>query len=127
MFIMREAIKSSLRFAAAPAWMDYIISPISYNSSSTDEELDAYIHANAGPGFHSTGTAGMSPKREKYEVVDPDLWVKGLIGLQVVDLSILVRFTISFWISPRTDNCSLSSPRLIHKLRPTLLQREQLI
>ncbi|KAJ7249687.1 aryl-alcohol-oxidase from pleurotus Eryingii [Mycena rebaudengoi] len=89
MFIMREAIKSSLRFAAAPAWTDYIISPISYNSSSTDEELDAYIHANAGPGFHPTGTAGMSPKREKYEVVDPDLWVKGLIGLQVVDLSIL--------------------------------------
>ncbi|KAJ7282840.1 aryl-alcohol-oxidase from pleurotus Eryingii [Mycena rebaudengoi] len=89
MFIMREAIKSSLRFASAPAWTDYIISPVSFNSSSTDEELDAYIRANAGTVFHPTGTAGMSPKGAKYGVVDPDLRVKGLNGLRVVDVSVL--------------------------------------
>jgi choline dehydrogenase len=126
-FIMREAIKSSLRFAAAPAWTDYIISPVSFNSSSTDEELDAYIRANAGTVFHPTGTAGMSPEGAKYGVVDPDLRVKGLNGLRVVDVSVLVRFSILLGLALELIACSLSSLRPIRKPRLILLQREHLI
>ncbi|KAF7376529.1 GMC oxidoreductase [Mycena sanguinolenta] len=69
MFIMREALKSAFRFATAPAWQNFVISPFGVNSTDTDEELDDFIHATWG-------------------VVDPDLTVKGLSGLRVVDLSV---------------------------------------
>jgi choline dehydrogenase len=87
---MREALKSALRFAAAPAWSNYIISAVGVNSTSTDAELDDYIRENAGSIFHPVGTASMSPKKATWGVVDPDLRVKGLSGLRIVDLSVAV-------------------------------------
>ncbi|KAJ6534192.1 aryl-alcohol oxidase [Mycena capillaripes] len=87
-FIMREALKSAFRFAAAPAWRNYIISPFGVNSTSTDAELDDYIHENTGAGLHAIGTAKMSAKGATWGVVDPDLSVKGLNGLRIVDLSV---------------------------------------
>ncbi|KAF7357759.1 L-sorbose 1-dehydrogenase [Mycena venus] len=87
-FIMREALKSAFRFAAAPAWRNYIISPFGVSSTSTDAELDDYIRENAGAGLHAVGTAKMSPKGATWGVVDPDLSVKGLRGLRIVDLSV---------------------------------------
>ncbi|KAJ7873842.1 alcohol oxidase [Mycena olivaceomarginata] len=88
LFVMREGLKSALRFAAAPAWHDYIISPVGVDGTSTDAEIDAYIRENAAPIFHVSGTASMSPKGAAWGVVDPDLSVKGLTGLRIVDLSV---------------------------------------
>ncbi|KAJ6551249.1 alcohol oxidase [Mycena capillaripes] len=88
LFIMRESVKSAFRFAAAPAWRDYIISPVGVNATATDAELDDYIRKSAGSGLHACGTAKMSPKGAAWGVVDPDLRVKGLSGLRVVDLSV---------------------------------------
>ncbi|KAJ7881442.1 aryl-alcohol oxidase [Mycena leptocephala] len=39
--------------------------------------------------YHPVGTAGMSPKGATWGVVDPDLSVKGLTGLRIVDLSVV--------------------------------------
>jgi choline dehydrogenase-like flavoprotein len=89
LFIMREAIRSALRFAAAPAWEGYIISPVGVNSTSTDAELDEYTRSTAGTVNHVAGTASMAPNGAPYGVVDPDLRVKGLIGLRIVDLSVV--------------------------------------
>ncbi|KAJ7681664.1 alcohol oxidase [Mycena rosella] len=88
LFIMREAMKSALRFASAPAWAGYIISPVGVNFNSTDAELDTFIRATAATIYHAAGTASMSPKGAKWGVVDPDLLVKGLTGLRIVDLSV---------------------------------------
>ncbi|KAJ6587189.1 aryl-alcohol oxidase [Mycena vulgaris] len=88
LFILREAMRSALRFAAAPAWANYIISPLNVNSNMTDAELDEYIHNNGGAGYHPVGTSSMSPKGASYGVVDPDLRVKGLVGVRVVDVSV---------------------------------------
>ncbi|KAJ7708144.1 glucose-methanol-choline oxidoreductase, partial [Mycena rosella] len=88
-FIMREALKSALRFASAPAWAGYVISPVGVNFSSSDAELDAFIRVNAGTVFHPAGSAGMSSKDANSGVVDPDLRVKGLTGLRIVDLSVV--------------------------------------
>ncbi|KAJ7441276.1 aryl-alcohol-oxidase from pleurotus Eryingii [Mycena galericulata] len=88
-FIMREAIRSLLRFASQPQWADYVISPISVNSTSTDAELDDYVRDNASPFYHAAGTASMSPMDADWGVVDPDLRVKGLTGLRIVDLSVM--------------------------------------
>ncbi|KAJ7693405.1 alcohol oxidase [Mycena rosella] len=88
LFMMREAMKSAMRFASAPAWAGYVIAPVGVNFNSTDAELNTFIRANAATIFHAAGTASMSPKGAKWGVVDPDLLVKGLTGLRIVDLSV---------------------------------------
>ncbi|KAJ7708169.1 alcohol oxidase [Mycena rosella] len=88
-FIMRESLKSALRFASSPAWAGYVISPVGLNFNSTDVELDAFIRANAGSVFHPAGSASMSSKDATWGVVNPDLRVKGLTGLRIVDLSVV--------------------------------------
>lgn len=88
---MREAVKSAMKFLTAPAWSDYIIGPVGgVENATTDAALDKYIQANTGTIFHPVGTASMSPKGAKNGVVDPDLTVKLVNGLRVVDASVLV-------------------------------------
>ncbi|KAJ7217681.1 alcohol oxidase, partial [Mycena pura] len=90
LLIMRHAVRSALRFAAARPWAGYVVAPpVGVNSTSTDDQLDAYIRENAGTVFHPVGTASISPINAKFGVVDPELRVKGLTGLRVVDLSIM--------------------------------------
>ncbi|KAJ6589469.1 aryl-alcohol oxidase [Mycena capillaripes] len=89
LFISRESVKSSLRFATAPAWQNYVIAPVGVNSTSTDDEIDDYIRENSATVFHPAGTASMSPEGATWGVVDPDLIVKGLRGLRIVDLSVV--------------------------------------
>ncbi|RDB16510.1 Pyranose dehydrogenase [Hypsizygus marmoreus] len=57
--------------------------------SARHEELNEFIRENASSFFHPVGTAGMSPRGARYGVVDPDLRVKGVDGLRIVDASVL--------------------------------------
>ena len=91
---MREAIRSARRLAAAPAWKDYITGP-SLTPGDTDEELNEYIRAGVSTVFHPVGTASMSPKGASWGVVDPDLKVKGVDGLRIVDASVFVSFIVN--------------------------------
>ncbi|KAF7357723.1 Pyranose dehydrogenase [Mycena venus] len=86
--IMREAVRATQRFVAAPTLADYILSPISINDTASDTELDAFIRNHATSLDHPVGTAAMSPPHAGYGVVDPDLTVKGLVGLRIVDASV---------------------------------------
>jgi hypothetical protein len=82
-----------LNFLSAKAWADYVLAPFGDLANVTsDAELDKYIRANTATIFHPVGTAAMSPKGAKWGVVDPDLRVKGTMGLRVVDASVLVNF-----------------------------------
>ncbi|KAF9458550.1 aryl-alcohol-oxidase from pleurotus Eryingii [Collybia nuda] len=88
--VMRHAARSAQRFVSARAWEGYILAPFGdLANATTDAELDAYIRANTASIFHPVGTAAMSPKGADWGVVDPDLLVKGTLGLRVVDASIL--------------------------------------
>jgi len=90
-FTMRAAVRSAARFVSAPAWRDYVLAPFGgLENTTTDADLDEYIRSRASTISHSVGTAAMSPKGATYGVVDPDLRVKGVFGLRVVDASILV-------------------------------------
>lgn len=90
LFVMREAVRRARRFAAASAWGGYIIAPVGdLGNATTDAELDDYIRSNTATIFHPVGTAAMSPRGASWGVVDPDLLVKGLAGLRVVDVSVL--------------------------------------
>ena len=43
--------------------------------------------------FHPTGTAAMSPKDVQWGVTDPDLKVKGVEGLRIIDGSVWVSWS----------------------------------
>ncbi|KAJ7774696.1 aryl-alcohol oxidase [Mycena olivaceomarginata] len=87
LLLMREATKNAVRFTTAPAWSDYVISPVGLDPS-TDASIESYLRDHVGTIFHPAGSAAMSPKGVSWGVVDPDLKVKGLTGLRVVDLSV---------------------------------------
>lgn len=88
---IREGMKSTLTFIGAKAWEGYVLGPVSNITTATsDADLDAYARANAAPNCHMVGTASMSPRDANYGVVDPDLLVKGVRHLRVVDASVWV-------------------------------------
>ncbi|RDB16258.1 Pyranose dehydrogenase 1 [Hypsizygus marmoreus] len=97
---MREAIKAAMRFADAPVWTDYIVGAVGFGESDTDAELDAYVAANAGTLFHPVGTASMSKKNAAGGVVDPDLKLKKVVGVRVVDASVLPYVPSAHTVAP---------------------------
>ncbi|KAF8074053.1 pyranose dehydrogenase [Lyophyllum atratum] len=88
-FVMREAIRSARRLAQAPVFSDYVLSLV--DTAVTDAELDEFIRGSAITVSHCVGTASMSPKGADYGVLDPDLRVKKVVGLRVVDSSAIPR------------------------------------
>ncbi|KAJ7510650.1 aryl-alcohol oxidase precursor [Mycena galericulata] len=90
LFVMVEAITAARDFVKAKAWDGYVIGEFEdLAAATTKAKLEAYIKANAGTAFHPVGTASMSPRSASFGVVDPDLVVKGVSGLRIVDASIL--------------------------------------
>ena len=84
---IREAFLATRRFASAPAWKGYLLSEV---VNITDDNLDEYIRNSTTTVFHPVSTARMSRKGEEWGVVDPDLRVKGVEGLRIVDASVFV-------------------------------------
>ncbi|KAF9482458.1 alcohol oxidase [Pholiota conissans] len=83
---MRESVKSARRFVSAPAWSDYVIGPLVPGDS--DDDIDAFVRSTTTTIFHPSGTAGMTSFLLSNGVVNPDLSVKGTLGLRVVDASV---------------------------------------
>ncbi|KAF8893631.1 hypothetical protein BD779DRAFT_1669891 [Infundibulicybe gibba] len=88
---MRHAVRNSVKFISSPPFSDYILPGATgvLADPSDDAEVDKYVADGATTIFHPTGTAGMSKRDAEYGVVDPDLCVKKVAGLRVVDASIL--------------------------------------
>ncbi|KAK7015574.1 hypothetical protein VNI00_019068 [Paramarasmius palmivorus] len=87
MVAMRHAVRSVQRFMSSPVWDGFLIRPAF--SANTDEELDRYIRSSAAGAVHPVGTAAMSARGSGWGVVDPDLLVKGIAGVRIVDASVL--------------------------------------
>ena len=91
---MRQGIQIMFQYLTALSWDGYVLSqfgPFENISSTTDDSrVDAYIRNNSVSTFHLVGTAAMSAKGADYGVVDPDLKVKEVEGLRVVDASVFV-------------------------------------
>ncbi|PPQ76837.1 hypothetical protein CVT26_002295 [Gymnopilus dilepis] len=89
-FVKREAVKSIMEFAQAPAWKGYITGRFgNFASAQTDDQIDAYVRSLTTTIFHPFGTAAMSPANSKTGVTNPDLTVKGTVGLRIVDASVV--------------------------------------
>ncbi|KAJ7861162.1 aryl-alcohol oxidase-like protein [Mycena leptocephala] len=72
-----------------PTWQDSIIGPAQDLENVTTAALDEIIRNSAGVGLHMVGSAAMSPRDATWGVVNPDLLVKGVDGLRIVDASVL--------------------------------------
>ena len=55
----------------------------------SDAELDSFIRATADTVYHPLGTCRMGDVRDEKAVVDPELRVRGVEGLRVVDASVM--------------------------------------
>ncbi|KIK60265.1 hypothetical protein GYMLUDRAFT_244688 [Collybiopsis luxurians FD-317 M1] len=89
MHAMVEGVKAALSFVSAPSWNKYVLSPAGELANiTTDDEIAQYVRNNTGTSNHAVGSAAMSAKNAQYGVVDPDLTVKGVSGLRIVDASV---------------------------------------
>ncbi|KIK60427.1 hypothetical protein GYMLUDRAFT_43738 [Collybiopsis luxurians FD-317 M1] len=88
---MREAIKTGVLFMSASAWDEYVIGPTAELAAAleSDDALNEFIRNTSGYTEHYVGTASMTSINADYGVVNPDLLVKGVKGLRIVDASIL--------------------------------------
>lgn len=97
---MKEAFDIVYTFLNASVWDSYILAPpaglpsvsdfFTMNATDLDAQLETYIRNQTGTSAHPVGTVAMSAQNATYGVVDPDLRVKGIDGLRVVDASVFV-------------------------------------
>lgn len=92
-FALREAFRLIQRFIALAAWSNYILElsgDIASVDLSYDDQLDGYLRYFATTAMHAVGSASMSPRGARWGVTDPDLKLKGVRGIRVVDASVIV-------------------------------------
>ena len=103
LYTMREALKAGRKFLQASAWKDWIVEEYGASvSAQTDDEIDAYIRANAVVVNHVSGTVALGAPNTIAKgagALNPDFTVKGTIGLRVVDASAFVSATSGIWIA----------------------------
>ncbi|MFN7090429.1 MAG: GMC family oxidoreductase [Allorhizobium sp.] len=85
---LRKGARMMAEIMASPAF-DRYRGPELYPAGTSDAELDAAIRARADTIYHPVGTCRMGSDADA--VVDPDLRLKGIVGLRVVDASVMPR------------------------------------
>lgn len=91
--ILVYAVRQVQRFLTAPAFSGYVLehaSPFTPVTIGNDEEVLRILRETSATAWHPVGTAAMTRKGAGWGVVDPDLRVKRVKGLRVVDASIFV-------------------------------------
>ncbi len=90
--MLREGLKLSRRLLAQPAFAPFRGPEILPGERvQGDEELNAFIRRKAETIYHPVGTCRMGTADDPDAVVDPQLRVRGIAGLRVVDASVMPR------------------------------------
>ena len=95
---LREGAHIAKKFFTAPAWAGFITTQfLGLDPDTTPPDVfDSFTRDLATSTLHPTGTAAMSARNAKNGVLDPDLRLKGVKGLRVVDASAIVSTAASF-------------------------------
>jgi choline dehydrogenase/4-pyridoxate dehydrogenase len=87
---IRDGLKLVRRMAQTPPLADFVARELAPGAAvQNDGELDAYIRATAATAHHPLGTCKMGTDSDAMAVVDPELRVRGVEGLRVVDASVM--------------------------------------
>ena len=88
--VMREAVRIGREVVAQPALAAYRADELAPGPEvNTDDEIDAWVRANAETIYHPVGTCRMGEPHDARAVVDAQLRVCGLQGLLVIDASVM--------------------------------------
>jgi choline dehydrogenase len=88
--VMRDSVRISRRVLRQPAMAPYLGSELEPGDArQSDDEIDAWVRANAETIYHPVGTAKMGLPSDPSAVVDDQCRVIGLEGLRVVDASVM--------------------------------------
>ena len=87
--LMVEGVKKLRTIMQAPALQAYRGKEIYTADIQTDAQWEGYIRERADTIYHPVGTCKMGAAHDLMSVVDPQLSVKGLAGLRVVDASVM--------------------------------------
>jgi hypothetical protein len=119
MFVMRQAFEAALNFTDSEAWKSYLGAPanglgpaieaLKTNNSSVFED---FVRNNVQNGAHVVATSSMSAVGASWGVVDPDLRVKGIQGLRIVDASVYVCLLLYKWPA-RLNHLGLAAVRSV--------------
>ena len=88
--VLRESVKIArdvVSQAALSPYRDVELAP--GDAVRSDDAIDAWIRRTAETIYHPVGTCRMGPDGDALAVVDPELRVRGLDGLRVVDASVM--------------------------------------
>jgi choline dehydrogenase-like flavoprotein len=89
---MRAGYRICQRLAAAPALARHGPQPREgQRQDMTDDDVDAFVKKTAETVYHPVGTCRMGRADDPHAVVTPDLKVKGVEGLRVIDASVMPR------------------------------------
>ena len=100
----RRALRLSREIANQPALAAFRGREITPGESvQSDEEIDAFIRANAESAYHPCGSCRMGASDDADAVVDPTARVRGISGLRVADASIF----------PSIPNGNLNAPTVM--------------
>ncbi len=87
---LRAGIRMARDLLRTPPLEPFLGSEIAPGSHvRSDAELDSFIRATADTVYHPLGTCRMGPANDGMAVVDPELRVRGVDGLRVVDASVM--------------------------------------
>lgn len=84
---MKRGVRRAIDILAQPAMSAFVGRPLYGTLNPTDAELDALIRERSDTIYHPVGTCRMGS--DPASVLDPQLRVRGVEGLRVVDASIM--------------------------------------
>ena len=100
----RACIRLTREIVAQPAFAPYRGAEIQPGEAiESDDEIDAWIRANAESAYHPSCTCPMGADDDPMAVLDPACRVRGIDGLRVVDSSIF----------PTITNGNLNAPTIM--------------
>lgn len=87
---LRAGVRMAREVAAQPSMKPFVGAEIAPGlAKSSDADIDAHIRATSITVHHPLGTCRMGPDSDPGSVVDPQLRVRGVKGLRVVDASVM--------------------------------------